>query len=643
MSNCKFLIHPVNNQTLYVTVNELVPMYYGVNDIIYGMSGNISTVLKPFSNLFVLEPNQTGFTNIEPLRAVTLLGKGLPSGMGFYKYNAITGKSTVTGDWEVQASYRYNTGDPNALYNSPVKTYKISVRPSGTFIDNPFFEVIIDSNGNQLLPMSGNNGEILVPITGGNGQPGYIESGFLESGTGCKQTFASGTLLPFTFCVTGECPSGQVCAYVDSTGITQEGGAEEPTQGGQKGDPINTLPLRIVRNDMVTLSGPDNKTINAITSGCNFYTTQYVDTRDRTENFFLGRIGNRYVRLDTLTWSGKVTGAPPNNSGSSFSFGVLRGFNVTKGIINSINANREITSYTETEGTMYYVGNGSKPAFATSMNNEIIDAFSWGNLYQRNKGGQDIPLINTPVGFLRGFFVEKNIGIDDVTALRFSWCYGQSCADPSELALGCDNGLPIGNNWAFNDSNFMGGQISFTLGELYRFDEIGGSLIENMQYNYNRAPLNYTMSGASGFAQLELITNTAPWRDWGKTLKFTSINDKFKYFYGLDWTFTRGTGPTNSGWRIFLTPTGSFTYNVNANITSANNCTLSIPCPPCDPGCPCFTGHSIVDPNISEPCPGLNNAIMPRWLCKCYGSGLDIPTFSTTSSLTPEMFFELIN
>jgi len=617
MSNCQFLVHPVNNQSILVNVNELVPMYYGLNDVLFGTSGNISTILKPFSNLYVLESNQTGFVNIEPLRPVTVLGKGLPNGMGFYKYNAITGRSAVTGNWEVHAFYRYNTGDPNVPYNSPVKTFNINVRPSGTFIDNSFFEVITGSNGEQLLPISGNNGQILVPITGENGQPGYIESGFLQSGTGCKQTLNSGGLLPFNFCVTGECPSGQTCQYIDSSGETQEGGVQEPSQGGQKGDPINTLPLRIITSGMISFNNSNPTVINSMDNGCNFYTTRYIDTRERTECFFLGRIGSTYVRLDTLSWSD-----PKNPS----TLGVLRGINITKGIIHSINSNREITNYTETEGTMYFVGNNTLSGVGASGEFSAED-FTWGNLWQKNKGGQPIPIIRNPNGFLQGFFVSKNIGINDVTALSFSWCYGNFCGvDASTL---CDL---ISARLA---TRFMGGQVNFTLGELFRFDEIGGSLIENMQYNYNTASLNQSGNNENVID----ISASAPWRDWGATLKFTNINDKFRHFYGLDWSYTKGTAPSNINWRKFLT-TGnlSFTYSLSNNYTSANNCVMSVSCPSCDPGCPCFTGHQITLPDTVEMC-AANGVMAPRWLCACYTNS----NVSTTSSLTPEMLLELIN
>jgi hypothetical protein len=591
-------------------------MYYGLNDVLFGTSGSILTILKPFTNLYVLQTNQTGFLNIEPVGANIQGGNSLPSGLGLYKYNALTGKVNTTGDWVVGVQYVYNTG-VGSLYNSPVKYFNINVRPSGTFIDNSLFEVITGNNGNQLLPIN-SGGQVLIPITDSNGNPGYIGSGFLESGTGCRQTLASGTLLPFTFCVTGECANGQTCAYEDSTGQTQEGGVQEPTQGGQKGDPINTLPLRIITSGMITFDSNNSTVINRINRGCNFYTTRYIDTRERTECFFLGRIGSNYVRLDTLSWSD-----PKNPS----TLGVLRGLNITKGIIHSINNNREITNYTETEGSMYFVGNNSLGVTGFSA-----DDFNWGTFWQKDKGGQAVPLIRNRGGFLLGFFVEKNIGINDVTALTFNWCYGNSCVDLTNLP-NCDLQAALQAN------RFLGGQVSFTLGELFRFDEIGGSLIENMQYNYNNVALNQSGNNEKVID----ISATAPWRNWGNTLKFTNINDKFRHFYGLDWSYTRGVAPSNTNWRKFLTTDNlSFNYSLANNFNSAGNCVLRVPCRSCDPGCPCFTGHAIENPNQIEFCPH-NNQTLPRWLCACYeDSDLDRQP-STTSSLTLQDLLELIN
>jgi hypothetical protein len=618
MSNCNFLVHPLNNQSINVSVNKLVPVYNGINTITYNENGNILTTLKPFSNLFVLEA-KTGFNNLEPVGLVIEPSNSLPNGLGLYKYNTITGKPITTGRWTIGVQYVYNTGSSN-LYTSPLRYFNINVQPTGVFIDNPIFNVITDENKNQLFPIN-SGGNILIPITGNSGQGGYIDSGFLASGTGCLTTLSSGSLLPFNFCITGSCPQGQICRYEDSTGITQEGGAEEPSQGGQKGDPINVLPLRIVSNDMLNFDG---SRVNQIGSGCNFYTSLYIDGRDRTENFFLGRIGNRYVRVDTTTWSDPKANA----------FGVLRGINITKGLIHSINTNREITSYTETEGTMYYVSLGSDlPSWVGTVDPSTpTAAFAWGNLYQLDKGGAPIPVINTPAGFLRGFFVEKNIGIEDVTALRLSWCYGLACAN-------FETCTPT----SLDDGAFVGGQLSFTFGELFRFDEIGGSLVENMQFNYNNVNIYYKQSGAS--TTVHDISDKAPWPSWGSKLKFVDINDRFKHFYGLDWAYTRHAIPSNTDWAKVITPSGTFSYSLSNDYNTNGNCVLSIPCLPCDPACPCFTGHAISEPNRIELCDH-NNQLIPRWLCECYRNfTLDDnnPNPSTSSSLTPEMFMELIN
>ena len=607
MSNClKFLAHPANGQTVNFSSNNFLGLYRGIRDLVYP-SGNYRMVLKPFSNLYVLESAQTGFSNIEPVQVNFINNSGLPNGLALYKYNAITGKINNTGSWNIAARYVYNTGAGN-LYESPVKYYTLNIFPPNTLLDNPLFDTVLDGNGNQLLPIN-SGGQILIPITGSGGQVGLIPSGFLSSGSGCITGLTSGTGFAsgFIFCNSDECSSGQNCPYVDSQGETQEGGVQEPSKGGQKGDPVNVLPLRIVPNDYLEYESPASPIIRGIGSGCNFYTTMYTDTRDRTENLFIGRIGNRYVRVDTQTWS----------QGSAM--GILRGINITKGFINNI-SNNVITSYKETEGTMYYVSSFGE---VSGIGENPAQVYRFGNLFELNKGSnQPIPLLGP--GFqIWTFFVEKNIGIGDVTALGLSWYYG--------------------NPRRTENSTELGGEINITLGELFRFDQIGGSLVENMQYIYNNVDLNY--KNASNLETID-ISNLAPWQDWGRELKFIDINEKFKHFYALDWVFTTAKTPGN--WpRIDSNVASPGSYptipvQLSPSYDSSGNCVVTARCPSCDPACPDFSGHSVSNPNQVELC-ARNGQFIPRWLCACYDEfSLDLGP-STTSSLNPALFEELVN
>jgi hypothetical protein len=565
-------------------------LYTALNNLNIDLTTGSRIVLKSYSNLYLLE-HPIESNNVYPTGIGFIQGSGLPNGLSLHNYNTITGIVNTTGYWSVATRYLY----PNVA-NPVTKVFHIFVKRTGdiNLYASPNFETIFTGNGQPVFPTNNGN-DIQIPVEE-NGNIVFVPSGEL----------------------TGAAP------FIDSEGETLEGGAEEPIEGGGKGDPINIMPLRIFSNAQTSISG----LITGFSGIAKVSISRYIDTRTRTENLFLGRIGNRYTRIDTQTTSGWTNSTA----------GVIQGVKLSQGIL-GISGDQYLPYGFETNATTYFIATGfvnTVPAMSLiryDKNGQAIDITEGGRVVDPNN---PVPGRTNP---LRFFSIRKNIGIDDITAFTFIW----------------NNNLTEVRG--FNQA-MIGGSYGFILGDLHTFDQVGGSLIEHLNYVYNKSPFYSTGTldcpvggGAflSAWPDLKIDTTgvqtSENWQEWGKTLKWVELNNKAKHFYGINWIMSK----------LPLTPVGQIAYPpltgiitkwkrndpdwLNSGILITGDAwlrTCKLPpngggvtnnpvfgCPDCDPACENFNGDFNAANSSPVGCGG--GTPMSQHLANCY----DVPWSST--------------
>lgn len=598
------LSHPISGQVLMMESGRPALLYTNLNNLNIDLATGTRIVLKSYSNLYVLESTDST-KNIYPISMGFVQGSGLPNGLSLYNYNTITGIVRSTGLWKVATNYVY----PNNP--TPVtKIFYVLVKQTGD-IDSyafPDFQTIFTGNNGEPVFPTINGNDINIPIT----QNGNII--FIPSGE-----------------ILGSAP------FVDSTGPTLIGGEEPPIEGGGKGDPINIIPLRFYANAETNNSG----IITGFSGMAKVYVSRYIDTRSRAENLFLCRKGNKYARIDTETVSGWAQGAD----------GLIQGIKFSQGILGT-SGNSYLPYGFETNSTLYFISTGISTIHTDTVmmslmkqdkNGQIFDITESNRLVDPNN---QIP--NQTIAATVFFNIQKNIGIDNDTALRLRWEY---------------NGMFR----AFGEST-VGGSYSFTLGDLHAFDQLGGSLIEHLNYIYSNCPfyINGNECPPVGNTSPDTITDFTgvqigqPWRTWGRTLKWTELNDKAKHFYGINWIMSKITDgssltPVNNNiildkWKRCDPGWSGSGILITGDIWSR---TCKIPgtflndpifgCPNCDPACPNFTGDFNQSRNSPVGCGG--NTRLTQHLADCYNipwSSEPCPqnSPSTTSSMS---FEELLN
>lgn len=601
------LSHPISGQVLLMESGRPALLYTNLNNLNIDLNTGLRIVLKSYSNLYVLENSDTT-KNIYPTGIGFIPGSGLPNGLSLHNYNTITGIVRSTGLWKVATNYLY-PNNPTPL----TKIFYVLVKETGNMSSYalPDFETLFTGNNGQPVFPIINNNNINIPVQ----QNGNII--FVPSGD-----------------ILGTAP------FIDSLGETLEGGEEPPIEGGGKGDPINLAAIRFYTNALTSNSG----IITGFSGTAKVYASRYIDTRARTENLFLCRKGNKYARVDTQTVSGWAQGAD----------GLIQGIRFSQGIL-GVSGDQYLPYGFETNSTIYFISTGISTAHTDTVmmslmkqdkNGQIFDITESNRLVDPNN---QIP--NQTIAATVFFNIERNIGIENDTALRLKWQY-------------------IGMFREFGQST-VGGSYSFTLGDLHAFDQVGGSLIEHLNYIYDKCPFTMTGNNCSplGFNSPDLITDLTgvqldrPWKTWGNKLKWTELNDKAKHFYGINWIMSKIIGSNSS------TPINNniFLYKWKRNDPGWSGSeilitgdiwfrTCRIPndfadnpifgCPSCDPACPNFNGDFNQAKNSPVGCAG--NTKITEHLANCYGipwspNSCPESSPSTTSSLILSELLDRLN
>ena len=565
-------------------------LYTALNNFSTDLTTGARIVLKSYSNLYLLEhPDES--KNVYPTGIGFVQGSGLPNGLNLHNYNTITGIVNTTGYWSVATRYLY----PNVA-NPVTKVFHIFVKRTGdiNLYAGSNFETIFTGNGQPVFPINNGN-DVQIPVEE-NGNIVFVPSGEL----------------------TGAAP------FIDSEGETLEGGAEEPLEGGGKGDPINIIPLRIFRNAQTSISG----VITGFSGAAQVSVSRYIDTRTRTENLFLGRIGNRYTRIDTETTSGWTNGTA----------GVVQGVKLSQGIL-GISGDQYLPYGFETNATTYFIATGFVSTFPSMS---LIRYDKNGIAIDITEGGRVVDINNPVPGRtlpLRFFSIRKNVGIDDKTAFTFIW--NNNLTEVRELGQA-----------------MIGGSYGFILGDLHAFDQVGGSLIEHLNYVYNKASFTGFASYCDGFSLPDLtldftgVQTGERWDEWGKTLKWVELSNKSKHFYGINWIMSKlSLAPANN---ILHPPlTGIITKWkrndpawLNSGILITGDAWLRtckivqggpldsiFNCPDCDPACENFNGDFNTANSSPMGCAG--GTPMSQHLANCYGVPWNSTPCPSSSSSGP--------
>jgi len=634
------LSHPISGQILVVESGSPALLYTSLNDLNINLNTKTKITLKSYSNLYLLESTDSA-NNIYPTEIGFVLNSGLPNGLGLYNYNTITGKINNTGIWKVATRYIYpNQPEPVS------KILTIVSKTSGGSIDSyplPNFETIFTENGEPVFPINGPNG-LEIPTLDSNGNIIFTpitqittESPFIESN---GPTFDDANIPenPESSSSSLSCPEPVECPV--PTILINDGSADEEEAERQAaarrfantwagGDPINYIALRGLSNLSADTQG-------IITGFDSFWAeSRYLDTRTRTENYFLGRIGNKYVRIDTQTDRGF------NDS----QLGIIKGIKFSQGLLTP-SGNGYLPYGTETASTFYFIITGLLP-----------DGQVASSLIRKNSNGPYIDVIqngtglslgsNFPTGIPRlsgsaNFRIQVNVGIENITALSLNW----------EVFV---------NSWRSINEAVLGGSYSSTIGDLLSYDQVGGSFINHLNYTYGLIPFNSDAPSQTVFSDLTGIQLNEPWQEWGNELKWTELTPSTRHFHGLSWLLSRSWINSDTGVidnNIFISG-GNFTRNdpgfENFPILMQSLLTLDSPCPPvllgtcipCDPTNINFTGdfedfNNSPDGAVSGV---LDSARMTQAFAECLGfePNWEPPTFSTTSSLMLENLLELIN
>jgi len=548
------LSHPISGQILVLESGLPALLYTSLHNLNIDLNTGTRIALKSCSNLYTLESTDST-NNIYPTEIGFVQNSGLPNGLGLYNYNTITGKINDTGIWRVATRYIYpNRPEPVS------KIFTIVCKVSGGSINSyPLsnFKIPTENNGNITCP----------PI---------IDYPFVESS---GPTLENSNIPEVIENPETPCPEAEECPPNAGFGGGGWGGVEGGEGGGgggfgfggAGGDPINYIAVRGFNNLITTPEG-------VITGFNSFWAeTRYVDTRTRTENYFLGRIGDRYVRVDTQTDRGF------DNS----QLGIIKGIKFSQGILTP-SGNGYLPYGIETGSTIYFILTGLLPnnSISTSLirkdlNGPFIDVL------QNGTGVSLGDLFPTGVPRLENasnFEIQVNVGIENITALSLNW-------------------QVIVNNWRSINEAVLGGSYSSIPGDLLSYDQVGGSYIEHLNYTYELIPFTSNVFSQTGVSDFTGIQINEPWTAWGETLKWTELTPKTRHFYGLSWLMSRAwlnssNEPVNenlpiSGANFDRQDTGF----ENSPIIMTNNITLDTTCPPvlnrclgCDPTRINFTG-----------------------------------------------------
>jgi len=567
------LSHPASGQTLILESGRPALLYTALSDLNNNLTNPAGArlSLKSYSNLYLLESSNSS-NNIYPSIIGFVPNSGLPNGLVLHNYNTITGIVRTTGLWRVATQYFY----PHAI-NPVTKIFNILVNktcdPNSYAFQN--FETLFMGNdkGQPVFPQNGLNGLEVPTIQ--NNQIVFI-------------------------------PTGQIIGpapFIGSEGLA--GGADEDFVGIGigRGDPINTIVARTYTN----LLTDENGIITGVSGAARLLDSTYIDTRTRAENLFLGRIGNRYVRVDTQT-------LPSNFSAA---LGTINSIKLSQGIL-GISGSSFLPYGFETNSTTYFVTSGAGRT-AVIRQDKNAPAFNF----------TPIPNVENMVTLFQTVFtVRQRIGIGDVTAFDFAW---QISIDPNELT---------------DTRSIQGGSYSVSLENLHDFDEVGGSLINHLNFMYNQTDYN---APASTNCSQPVLIRVSPqisgnWGLWGRNLSWKELSPKAKHFLGLDWSFRMGLRQESAPATINIVPKWKradpdwegYDITLRRNIfpfcTAGSECggrvcavgfagrqliDTALVCPPCDPSCEGFNGDPIAIQNAPLGCAGrtpINQA-----LANCFG------------------------
>jgi hypothetical protein len=570
------LSHPISGQILVLESGRPALLYTALNNLNIDLTAEIRIVLKSYSNLYLLE-NTDNSKNVYPTGIGFVQGSGLPNGLNLHNYNTITGVINSTGLWNIATNYFY----PNVA--TPVtKRFQILVKPTGGGLNSyplPNFETVFTGNGQPVFPISGNNG-LEIPVEN-NGQINFVESGIIEQ--------------PVPF-VESEGPT------LEEGDVPQEPPPPPPVAGG---DPVNLIPLRVFSN---VLTDNQGVIVGFDSINCTWAASRYVDTRTRAENLFLGRIGNRYTRVDTQTTSGWSPGV----------MGIIVGVKFSQGILSPNGQNGFYPFGVETGSTLYFLNTGRLPngRVATSLIRKDLNG-PYMDIINNGTGimiGNELPTASRLSGVIP-FSIVTDIGINDATALRFRWVNNATWRNINEADLG--------------------GVCSYSLGDLHSFDQVGGSLIEHLNYTYDLVPYNHPTSPTTPTTFFDFINlQTGNWAEWGKTLKWTELTSKAKHFYGINWLISKAwtlSGITELNNSSIMS--GLYKWRrsdpgfENSQILIARNIAWARPCLPpaillggcldCDPACGNFTGDFTAANSSPMGCG--NGSPMTQGVANCYG------------------------
>lgn len=514
----------------------------------------------------------------------------------------------------------------------------------------------------------------------------YIETGILplsDWGTSCcfsDQSSYTSTQIPPVESLGHPCvkcndesqQSSGCRAYEDSIGPTMCGTSQSPvteTQGVSFGDPIHTLIPRIINSHRVETgisgeileigkplydpSGSDGSGSGIVKTGlqdiCEFGLSMYVDVRnDHSENYFLGTIGNEYVAVKTHTMVNPKWG-----------LGILDSFTIERGTFDLPQPQQQ-----EQQGILpndFYLINRNvtqKSHYFTTVTEYPNDDIPELSLFVSDCNGQP-RLLGRPVtgiitqripsAAIQSSFVRKNIGIENATALNLGW--------RSALMYNVEGQLKVKPNTLVQFSS-----LTICPGELQKFDYLGGSLIDHLEYNYDK----YSVQDGTGVDTFMMVPN-ATYQNFGKSYQVRRPSEKMQHFYGLDWIRTTLTNVESSNtpgteWK-WIDQFGSqiiYNYEDGRTFPYTEGCPFSgleieSDCLECDPTCESFTGSlSGLDLTTGLCDKGdMNGKIIPKWMCDCY-SGISkqldpvVPpiepmTSTTSSSYLNELIKETFN
>jgi hypothetical protein len=619
------LSHPISGQILVLESGFPALLYTSLNNLNVDLNTGSRITLKSYSNLYVLESTDSA-NNVYPTEIGFVQNSGLPNGLGLYNYNTITGKINGTGIWNVATRYIYpNRPEPVS------KIFTIVSKVSGGSINSyplPNFETVFTGNGQPVFPINGPNG-LEIP-TENNGNITFtpitqeiIDSPFVESS---GPTLENSNIPEVIENPETPCPEAEECPPDQGFGGGGWGGVEGGEGGGgggggggglgfggAGGDPINYIAVRGFNNLTTTPEG-------VITGFNSFWAeTRYVDTRTRTENYFLGRIGNRYVRVDTQTDRGF------DNS----QLGIIKGIKFSQGILTP-SGNGYLPYGIETGSTTYFILTGLLPN--NSISTSLIRKDLNGPFIDVLQNGTGISLGNLfPTGVPRlenasNFEIQINIGIENITALSLNW-------------------QVIVDNWRSINDAVLGGSYSSIPGDLLSYDQVGGSYIEHLNYTYELIPFTSNVFSQTGVSDFTGIQINEPWTTWGETLKWTELTPKTRHFYGLSWLMSRAWLNSSNGTVNENLPISGANFNrqdtgfEDSPIIMTNDITLDTTCPPvlnrclgCDPTRINFTG-SFENFNNS-PLGNVSGAQMIEAFANCVGlvPFWRVEPVSTTSS-----------